>query len=667
MKAAFSYIRFSSPEQARGDSFRRQSEKAAEWATRHGFTIVRSWSDLGVSSYRGRNARSGSFGEFLRAAEASELPKDSVLLVENLDRVSRQTPRKALELFLRVIGLGVGIVTLTDGELYTAESLDADPTGMKLFASLMVMIRANAESRLKGERVAAAWSRKRVAAREKSVPLSDRIPGWLDSVRDAAGRRTFTPNDVRDETVRRIFEETAKVFGRRRIVKGLNRDEKLSFLSMSGWQPSSVIKIIRSRTVLGEYQPHRRDDNGRRIPDGDVIKGYYPAVIDEALWIEANEAVKVRRTNSAGRPQAEVANLVRGLARCGCGARMLFLNKGAPPKGGRYFVCSVAARDAGCDNRRLWPAKDVERWLVHHLDPAGIAVAFEPAAKCPERSHKSYDLELAELTAMKDSAIDAALRNAGNALGPELERRAASLVEEIKGLRKRRDQAAAAERSKPHLPTTRSAIETVAALAVKLGTSNAEEKVSIRTALVQQLRTAFAEIVFSAHSIMGLIELPEKPKRMKGAFGIPKPITVRTAADKVERFFYRHAIFTDPPEVMAGFDGGKGYLHSRFHVILEAENASNNGKSLGGHPRGAARIHRAKLEEALRRRGLGAPPEYHRPTDCPTACTFTSPRSPLKRLPSSSRAAEATIRHLPSASTGRPRSSNPSCAGATSR
>jgi DNA invertase Pin-like site-specific DNA recombinase len=62
--------------------------------------------------------------------------------------------------------------------------VDADPTGMKLFASLMVMIRANTESRVKGERVAAAWSKKRDRAREKSLPITDRIPGWLVSTRD---------------------------------------------------------------------------------------------------------------------------------------------------------------------------------------------------------------------------------------------------------------------------------------------------------------------------------------------------------------------------------------------------------------------------------------------------------------------------------------------------
>jgi hypothetical protein len=65
MKQAFSYIRFSSPEQAGGDSFRRQSEAAAAWAERKGYRIVKSWKDLGVSGYRGQNSKAGRFAEFL--------------------------------------------------------------------------------------------------------------------------------------------------------------------------------------------------------------------------------------------------------------------------------------------------------------------------------------------------------------------------------------------------------------------------------------------------------------------------------------------------------------------------------------------------------------------------------------------------------------------------
>jgi DNA invertase Pin-like site-specific DNA recombinase len=268
---AVSYIRFSSHEHAKGDSFRRQSEKAEQWAKANGYVIAASLEDLGVSSYKGKNAETGKYGEFLRAAEAGELPWDSVLLVENLDRVSRQAPRKALWQFLDVLDLGIGVVTLTDGEWYTAKSVDDDTTGKKLFASLMVMIRANNESRVKGERVAAAWSRKRKEARETSKVLSDGIPGWLTPGRDAAGLRTFTPNEKRVAIVHRIFDETVQGYGRRSIVKGLNREGEVSFLSNKGWRPSSVVKIIRASTTVGEYQPHRRDENG--IPDGEPIKG----------------------------------------------------------------------------------------------------------------------------------------------------------------------------------------------------------------------------------------------------------------------------------------------------------------------------------------------------------------------------------------------------------
>lgn len=72
--------------------------------------------------------------------------------------------------------LGIGVITLTDNQWYTAESLDND-SGMKLFGSLMIMVRAHSESRLKGERVASAWARKRLAARDKAHKLSDRTPG----------------------------------------------------------------------------------------------------------------------------------------------------------------------------------------------------------------------------------------------------------------------------------------------------------------------------------------------------------------------------------------------------------------------------------------------------------------------------------------------------------
>ncbi|WLC16632.1 recombinase family protein [Bradyrhizobium diazoefficiens] len=581
MKSAYSYIRFSTPEQAKGDSFRRQSEKAADWAKEHGYRIVDEMHDLGVSAFRGKNTKQGRLGAFLAMIEAKLIEEGSVLIVESLDRFSRSQVREVLPDFLNVINAGIGVVTLADGRLFDIASLDKD--NFSLLAGLIVMTRAHEESQRKSERVAAAWSDKRLQLRKSGLPLSDRIPGWLISERDAEGRRTFRLDEGEEgkaNIVRRIFAETVQGRGRRAIVKGLNRDGKKSFLSEAGWQPSSVIKIIRARTTLGEYQPHKRDEKGRLIPDGDPVKNYYPPVVDEDLWVRANTAVTVRRRDGGGRPHSEVANLIRGLARCSCGSAMQFLNKGKPPKGGQYYVCSSAARNDGCENKRLWNAKNVERHVLQQIDPARVVAPFEPAEQRRGPSPQEFDLLIAERTAMRDAATDAALRNAGKRVAAVYEQRVETLNDEIENLQRRREDAAIEERSKPDLSATQSAIRTVAALAEKLDKASGEEKISLRTAIIQQLRTAYTEISFRPYAIVGLIELPEKPKPRKS--GLPNPFVVRSPAaakprkmrngqvvaidseKSRERYFLRHVFFRDDPEELAALGGGKGIVTPRY-------------------------------------------------------------------------------------------------------
>lgn len=52
---AYSYVRFSDPSQAAGDSLRRQMELTEEWCERNGLALDTSLSlrDLGVSAFRG--------------------------------------------------------------------------------------------------------------------------------------------------------------------------------------------------------------------------------------------------------------------------------------------------------------------------------------------------------------------------------------------------------------------------------------------------------------------------------------------------------------------------------------------------------------------------------------------------------------------------------------
>jgi hypothetical protein len=148
-------------------------------------------------------------------------------------------------------------------------------------------------------------------------------------------------------------------------------------------------------------------------------------------------------------------------------------------------------------------------------------------------------------------------------LAPGLRRRAESLHGQIEDKKKLRDATARAERERPQLSTTQAAIGSVTALIAKVSGATEKERLALRIGLVQQMRAAFFEIVFRPHAIVGLIELPEKPKSLRGAFGMPRPIDVRVI-DRVERYFLRHVFFRDDPDELAALGGGKGIVFPKF-------------------------------------------------------------------------------------------------------
>lgn len=62
MPIAYSYVRFSTAEQAKDDSLRRQDDKAKAYADTHGLTLDESLTirDSGVSAFKGANAEEGN-------------------------------------------------------------------------------------------------------------------------------------------------------------------------------------------------------------------------------------------------------------------------------------------------------------------------------------------------------------------------------------------------------------------------------------------------------------------------------------------------------------------------------------------------------------------------------------------------------------------------------
>lgn len=158
MSIAFSYVRFSSKKQEQGDSVRRQTALARAHADQHGLVLdERSYQDLGISAFKGKNAVEGALGAFIDAVDRGLIPKNATLLVESMDRLSRQEVDEALELFLSITRRGITIVTLRDGQSYSRASIKANWT--KLIVALAMMAGANESSATKAMRVKQAWER----------------------------------------------------------------------------------------------------------------------------------------------------------------------------------------------------------------------------------------------------------------------------------------------------------------------------------------------------------------------------------------------------------------------------------------------------------------------------------------------------------------------------
>lgn len=490
MPKCYSYIRFSRPEQLRGDSLRRQSEKADEWAAERGLVIDESIHDLGVSGFRGANRTKGALGAFLKLVEQGRIEKGSYLVIESLDRFGRDKIRQVMPSFLEVINAGIIIVTLADGgKELSAERVDKEP--MAIFGAIMVMMRANDESETKAFRLKQSWNAKRASGKV----ITTRVPGWLKVV-VVDGERRIEPIPERVEIVRRIFTETNAGYGRRQIAMRLNREGKPAFVSKDGWHPSYIQKLLEGRAVLGEYQAYRRGDDGVRRPVGMPVPDYFPAIVTEKEFVNANRAKEGRKTLK-GLPGKGVTNLLRGLARCGCGASMTRENKGVRG-GGAFLVCSNASRGAGCENVRRWKVEDAERIVLRGVSTLDIATLLrteddvDPAARTEGDVVRSIE----DTKARRERIYDAVERGDEGASdrGKILSARIKALEAELAAMR-----VEAAKRKTEPSPEQRR--RRLAELFERLDAGDEADVADLRTRIAQELRSTLKRVEFTSHQV----------------------------------------------------------------------------------------------------------------------------------------------------------------------
>jgi DNA invertase Pin-like site-specific DNA recombinase len=298
---AFSYIRFSTREQIKGDSLRRQTKAAQEWCDRNGVRLDASttYHDLGKSAYLGEHRKNPdryALAAFLKLAENGKIPKGSYLIVENLDRLTREHVRAAVTLFLSILELGINIVSTTPERIFRHDSNDMTD----IIIAVMELSRGHGESERKSQLVGGAWAHKKACARAgKPQPprkenrvngmalVTHCLPSWIE---ERGGKPVLIPE--RAAVVKRIYHLAANGYGQKAIAKTFIREEVPPIGTANHWNSSYIGAILRDRRAVGEFQPKRK--HGRE-KDGEAIADYFPAVVTEEEWLAATAGRSQRR------------------------------------------------------------------------------------------------------------------------------------------------------------------------------------------------------------------------------------------------------------------------------------------------------------------------------------------------------------------------------------
>jgi DNA invertase Pin-like site-specific DNA recombinase len=403
-RRAFSYIRFSHPKQALGGGLKRQADLSAEWCQRNHVTLDESLTlhDLGVSAFRGDNVRDGALAGFLEACRMGRVASGSYLIIESLDRLSRDQIRPALQLFLTLHDHGITIVTLQPERLYAPEQTDA----MALIEPLVVFARAHEESLMKSHRREKAWKHARDKARSEGKPLMKTCPAWLEVTEDE-----YKVKEEAAATVRRIYTLCAEGMGVDRITTLLTREKVKPIGTSRRWVKAYVYRILSNPAAMGTYQPCKQV-GAKRVTDGEPIPDYFPAVVDAEEWHQVQTHLRTRSggfkvgkaNRGAGRVSHDV-NLFAKLVYCAVtkGAMHLAHAMGRKQPNGKRkrYVYLASTRPNGVVVRKYSiDYASFEAALLHFLRE------LQPRDVATKRTAKHADKRESQVAALSGRLLD---------------------------------------------------------------------------------------------------------------------------------------------------------------------------------------------------------------------------------------------------------------------
>ncbi|AXO53790.1 TPA: recombinase family protein [Klebsiella pneumoniae] len=327
---AYSYIRFSSKKQEQGDSVRRQTELAEQYAHANSLILSdKNFQDLGISAFKEGNRP--SLGDMLEAIEKGQIEQGSTIIIESLDRLSRRGIDVTQQIIKSILQNNVFIASLVDGLLLNRESTN------DLVSVIRIALAADLaykESEKKSQRLRETKGQQRQRALNGEV-INKILPFWLERKQNK-----FVFSEKLD-TVKRIIELRRKGLGTNKIAKTLN-NEGHKPLRSAGWNHTTVGKTINSVALYGAYQTSETTKD-RKVILLDIVEDYYPAVIskEEFMLLQSDQ-----KQNKPGYKSEH--NAFTGILKHECGGALVRKFHVVSGKTYQYHVCANA-RDGKCN------------------------------------------------------------------------------------------------------------------------------------------------------------------------------------------------------------------------------------------------------------------------------------------------------------------------------
>lgn len=371
MPVAFSYIRFSSAEQAHGDSLTRQQEYVAKWLLAHPEYSLSSASfqDLGISGYSGKHLENG-FGKLLAAVESGVIKSTDVVLIEAIDRAGRLEPSVMLHLLTGIVNAGVKLITLDDGITYSNDPNNSN----NLFLLVAKVQQAHQYSDALSRRIKDAYTRKREKA-AAGDGVKRHTPIWLTSEGELV--EGLAPIIVQ------VFEDYADGLGERRILSRIRGKHP----AVETTNPTTLKRWLRNPTAIGRWND---------------IEDVYPPVVSKELWYRVQ-----KRLEEGYIPRSAPSKyLLSGLVRCGrCGTNHCVVDTKRSPAVMRCYRRHRQGAE-GCSNGSSIPLHVLDFVRSQTMYAAMQRAAQSRNLTSGEKRLIEIEGELSELRRQSDNAAE---------------------------------------------------------------------------------------------------------------------------------------------------------------------------------------------------------------------------------------------------------------------